>query len=116
MTAFTDQLDTDLTGVFFNAAEFAEAVSYTPVGGAARSITICYGDQNAASQTPQPPGDSLVIWMKYSDASAPLKGDAFTIDSVTWYLDEILSGGRLEKCWEIRLTRSARRNLGGGLR
>jgi len=113
---FQSQLATDLTAVFFNADEYGEAVSYTPAGGAAKTITICYGDENAAAQTPQPPGDALIIWMKYSDAAAPLKGDTFVINSVTWYLDEILSGGRQDKCWEIRLTRSARRNLGGGVR
>ncbi len=38
MSDFRDQLDADMTAVFLNPDEFAEAVTWTPKGGAGESI------------------------------------------------------------------------------
>lgn len=111
---FKTEIAADLTSVFFNAIEFAESVTYTPNGAAAKTIAICFGDEDLAAQTPAPPGDSMIILVQYADATAPGRGDKFTIDSVTWYLDAIVGGGRVEGIWQICVTRSARRDIGGG--
>lgn len=113
-TAFNTQLSADMTNVFFNQAEFADPATYMQVGGMTKAITICYGDEDPGAMAVQPPGDSLIILVKYSDISAPLRGDKFWINAETWYLEEVISGGRPEGLWHIRITRSARRNLGGG--
>lgn len=114
MTLKTD-MATDLTNVFFNADEFSESATYTASGSAAATITIGFEEENLAMQNPQPPGDSMVILVKYSDATSLGRGDSFSINSVTWYLDEIVSGGRAEGIWHVRVTRSARRDLTGRL-
>jgi hypothetical protein len=103
-------MTTDLA-TFFNTDEFGESVTYTPSGGAGKTITIDFEDEDRASQTPAPPGDEMVILVKYSDATAAGRGDAFTIDSVTWYLESIVGGGPEEGIWHIKVTRSTRRSL-----
>lgn len=100
--------------VFFNVDEFAESVTYTPKGAAAKTVTICFGAEDPAAQTPAPPGDAMVILVKYADAAAPTTGDTFLIDGVTWNLSGIVSGGPEAGIWQIRVTRSARRDIGGG--
>ena len=111
--SFKTDIAADLAAVFFNPLEFGESVTYTPSGGAAKTITICYADENLAIQTPQPPGDSMIILVQYTDATAPGRGDSFTIHSATWYLEGITAGGPEEGIWHIRVTRSARRDIGG---
>jgi hypothetical protein len=113
-TAFETMLAADLSSVFFNAAEFAVAATYTPKGGLATPITICFADEDLASTTPQPPGDEMVILVRYSEVAAPLQGDKFTIRSVDWNLKGVLAGGREEGIWHIAVTRSVRRSIGGG--
>lgn len=108
-----DQIAADLTAVFFNSDEFGESATYTSSGGVAKTITICFGDEDLAAQTPAPPGDTMIIMVQYTDALTPRKGDTFTIDGVTWNLDRIAAGGPEEGIWHIRVTRSARRDIGG---
>jgi hypothetical protein len=111
-TAFENQLIADLSAVFFNAAEFAVAATYTPKGGLATPITICFAEEDLAATTPQPPGDEMVILVRYSEVATPLQGDKFTIRSVGWNLKGVIAGGREEGIWRIAVTRSARRVLG----
>jgi hypothetical protein len=107
------QLAADLTSVFFNTAEFAESVPYAPSGGMAKTITIIPDAEDPASQTPYPPGDSMIILARSSEVMAPGRGDTYTIDGVTWYHEKIVSGGPKEGIYHILLTRSARRDVGG---
>lgn len=110
MTFKTD-MATDLT-TFFNANEFGESVTYTPATGAASTITICFEDENLSSQAAPTPSDTMTVLVKYTDVTAPARGDKLTINSVTWYLESITAGGRAEGIWHLLLTRSARRGRG----
>lgn len=116
MTTFKDQLASDLVNVFFNPLEFGQAATYTPNGGAAVAITIVPGEEDLSGQVPSPPGDLMIILVQYADAATPAHGDTFTISGVTWYFDELVSGGPSSGVWHIRITRSARRDIGGGRR
>jgi hypothetical protein len=110
MTLKTD-LTTDLT-TFFNMDEFAESVTYTATGVAAKTITVILDKEDPTIQSVTPPGDRMIIWAKYADITAPRKGDTFTINSETWYVTGEPAGGRAEGIWHIEVSRSARRNLG----
>lgn len=112
-TPFETMLAADLSSVFFNAAEFAVAATHTPKGGLAAPITICFADEDLAATTPQPPGDEIVILVRYSEVATPLQGDKFTIRTVDWNLKSVISGGREEGIWHIAVTRSARRDISG---
>jgi hypothetical protein len=109
MTLAAD-LVTDLS-VFFNTSEFAESVTYTATGAAARTITVILTAEDPAIQTPAPPGDSMIILAKYADIAAPRRGDTFTINSETWYVVGDPQGGRAEGIWYIEVSRSARRRV-----
>lgn len=111
---FKTIISDDLTNVFFNVDEFAEAVTYTPNGGAARTIKVILTQEDPAIQTPAPPGDSMIIVVRYADITAPGRGDTFTINSETWYVDGAPAGGRSEGIWRIQVSRSARRDIRGG--
>jgi hypothetical protein len=108
---FQSQLATDLTGVFFNADEFAESAAYTPNGGAATTINVILAEEDPAIQSPTPPGDTMIVLAKYADIATPAKGDTFTINAETWYFVGITAGGAGEGVWHIRVSRSARRRL-----
>lgn len=110
-TPFRDMLAADLDAVFFNVNEFAELITYTPNGGAAKYINIVPAAEDLAGQTPAPPGDTMVIMAKYSDIASPGRGDTFILNTVTWYFVELVGGGRMEGVWHIRISRSARRSV-----
>jgi len=103
-------LTTDLTA-FFATDEFAESVTFTPATGTAKTVSICFEAEDLATQSPQPPGDEMIILVQYADVSAPARGDVYTINAASWYHDEIVGGGRAEGIWHLRVTRSARRDL-----
>ena len=110
MTLAAD-MTTDLA-VFFNTNEFAESVSYTAKGGAAKTITVIPSDEDPAIEATIPPGDRMIVLAKYADITAPRRGDTFTINSETWYVVGEPAGGRAEGIWHIEVSRSARRQLG----
>lgn len=110
---FKTQLAADLNNVFFNTDEFAESITYTPAGGTAKTITAICNVEDPASQTPAPPGDSMIILARSSEVTAPGRGDTYTIDTVTWYHEEIVSGGPKSGVYHIGLSRSARRVVEG---
>jgi hypothetical protein len=104
-------LTTDLT-TFFNTDEFAESVTYTATGVAAKTIKVILDKEDPTIQATTPPGDSMIILAKYADITAPRRGDTFTINSETWYVIGDPQGGRAEGIWHIEASRSARRQLG----
>jgi hypothetical protein len=110
---FQSQLATDLTGCFFNTDEFSEAVSYTPNGGAATTVNVILAEEDPTIQSPTPPGDTMIVLAKHADIAAPAKGDLFTIDGAAWNFVGIVGGGPGEGIWHIRVSRSARRDIGG---
>ena len=82
------QLTTDLP-VFYNTDEFAETVSYTPIGGAAVDISAIV-TREGAHQEPYVRGPSTAIgsvMVKKSDVSNPQHGDTYVFDSQTWEHD-----------------------------
>ena len=101
------QMASDLAA-FFNTDDFAEAVTYTAKGGTGKTINVILAEEDGSLQGVTAPGDNMVIHAKYSDMTTPLRGDTFTINSVTWYAVEILGGGRGESVWRIRVSRSVR--------
>lgn len=109
------QIAADLAAanIWFDVDAFAESVTYTPAGGIAKTITIIPDAEDPASQTPAPPGDSMIILARSSEVTAPGRGDAYTIDTVTWYHEEIVSGGPKSGVYHIMLSRSARRVVEG---
>ena len=102
---FTDDLP-----LFFG--EFSETATYIPKTGDPKIILFIAESEDLAGQTPAPPGDEMLIVIKYADVSAPAFGDTVVIDTVTWYLAGIEGGGRAERIWHLRLSRSLRRNIG----
>lgn len=113
MTTFKEQMAVDLNNVF-SQAEFGEAAIYTPHGGQPVAITCFPGEEDLSGQVPSPPGDIMVILVRVSDAVAPAHGDKFTIAGVNWNFEALASGGPTKGIWHIRVTRSARRDIGGG--
>jgi hypothetical protein len=114
MSDFQNQLAADLANVFFNPDELGKSVIYTPSGGAGVAITVIPVGEDLSGQVPAPPVDMMVILVQYTDAAAPAHGDTYAnpLTGVTWYHEEIVSGGPESGIWHIRVTRSARRDLG----
>jgi len=110
MTLKTD-MAADLSTVFFNTDEFAEAATLTPKGGSAKTINIVCEEESLSSQSIFPPGDVMTILVQYTDHNTPLLGDTYTINSVTWYHNQVLSGGRGEGVWHIEVSRSKRKQV-----
>jgi len=110
---FQSDLATDLSEVFFNTEEFSEEIVYTPSGGEASTIDVIVSQEDPTIQTPAPPGDTMIVAAKYADIASPGRGDTFTINSETWNFVGIVGGGRAEGVWHIRVSRSARRDVGG---
>jgi len=109
--SFADTLITDLS-VFFNTEEFATSVTYTPSGGDGTSIDIIILSSDEALQAPQPAGDELVILAQEADIATPdPQGDTFTIDGVTYYLTANERGPKPDGIWQLRISRSQRRQL-----
>jgi len=108
MTLKADIL-TDLDDVFYDTGEFAETVSYTPSGGEAASVDILREEQDPSIVPDAPPGDEMIIRVKTSEVSNPQRGDAFVIDTETWYLKANLgiNGGETR----LSLTRSDKRQI-----
>ena len=82
---FKSQLTSDLS-IFYNSDEFAETVSYTPVGGAARDITAIVTRQGSR-QEPYIRGEFTAlaeIEVKKSEVTNPQHGDTYVFDSQTW--------------------------------
>lgn len=104
------QMTNDLT-TFFNTDEFADTITYIPVDGLPVSITAFFGDQNATLQDPEPPGDSIIIFVKTSEVENPQYKDQFIINSESWYLRKNLSGGSNDGIFELEISRSERRQL-----
>jgi hypothetical protein len=111
MTTFKEQMAADMA-VFFNADEFAEAVTYTSVDYGEKTINVVMVDEDESGQVPAAPGDTMIILAKYADIALPQRGDEFTIDGETWYFVENIGGGPSEGVWHISVSRSARRKLG----
>jgi len=109
---FKDQLAADLASVFFNTDEFAEAATYTPSGGAAKTIGMIPDDEVPATQSPAPANDSMTILVMASEVTDPGYGDTYLIDGVTLYHQEIVSGGSHGGVYKIRLSRSSWREIG----
>ncbi len=90
MSAFKDQLTSDLD-VFFNTDEFAEAVTYTPSGGSAVSISAIV---DRADGSRREGGLSslqyeAMIQVKASDLVArPKYRDKVTIDGIDYVVME----------------------------
>jgi len=107
--SFKTQLTSDLA-VFYNSEEFADEVTYTPSGEAGYSINIIIEVSDESLQDPASPQDEMIILVRESDVAAPnVRGDTLTIDSETWYVIENLEGPKPNGCWELLITRSARR-------
>lgn len=88
------QLTTDLS-VFYNTDEFAETVSYTPIGGSATDITAIVTRQGSHME-PYIRGAvtaAAIIEVQKSEAPTPQHGDTYTFDSQTWEMDPEIDGG-----------------------
>lgn len=110
MTLKEDML-TDLDDVFFDTDEFAEAGTYTPSGGDPASVNFIPEEMDPSIMSDAPPGDERIIRVKTADVSDPQRGDAFTIDSETWYLIRNLGGGSSDGTWRLQISRSDKRRV-----
>jgi len=82
------QMITDLAAIY-NDDEFAESVSYTPVGGVQTTITAIV-DREYPHQEDYirgPDTATALISCQKSEVSNPKYGDIFVFDSQTWELD-----------------------------
>ena len=90
------QMTSDLA-VFYNDSEFAETVSYTPIGGEATNITAIV-TRHGVHMEPYVRGEITaiaIIDVQKSEVSTPQHGDMFTFDSQSWEIDPSDGGGVL---------------------
>ena len=86
--AFSDQRTTD-QAAFYNTAEFAESITYTPTGGVAATISAVV-ERAGENQEPYlrgPDTATAIIHVKVSDVATPQWLDTFTFNSADWRLD-----------------------------
>jgi len=87
--ALVDDIADDLTEVFFDTTEWAEAVTYTAKGAAGVSINAVVS-KGLPLQEAYERGENFAgaeITVKASDVTNPQWGDTFTIGGETWELD-----------------------------
>lgn len=98
-----EQLTTDLD-VFFNADEFAQAVTYNSA-----AITAV---ESYAELMPDNEGISIkrqkILYVKASDVAAPAYRDEVVIDGVTWYVGPENEHEDLDGMWKLPLYRDER--------
>lgn len=94
------QLTSDLS-VFFDENEFAQAVTYN---GAPINVVVDYGkDQDMDNNSN---ATKAVMFVKVSDVASPEYRDTVVINTVTWYVLNILDGDGY--IWKINLYRDER--------
>jgi len=75
--------------VFYNTTEFAESITYTPVGGVAVTISAVV-DRSGPQQELYVRGPTIAICtihVKTTDVTTPQWGDKYTFDSADWRMD-----------------------------
>ena len=98
----SDQMQTDL-GVFFNAEEHAQAITYNGAPIYAVESFSNLMDQNQAAVK-----KVKTLWVKVSDVASPAYRDTVVINGVTWYVgpEEEHQGDQF--VWELPLYRDER--------
>ncbi len=89
--------------------------TYTPSGGAAKTIRIGFGSRTTRTQGSQlvTGPDAIVIIKVFSaDVSNPQNGDTYVINGVTYYHRSVTSGGAMTGAWVLEVSKSARRYIG----
>jgi len=85
-----EQMSADVSAVFLNTNEFAQAVTYTPSGGGGSSINAVFDE--SADPSYEEDGKIKIrrgtLVISIADVSAPAHGDAVTVSSEAW---EVLS-------------------------
>ena len=89
MSAFTDQLNADISNVFLNTSEFGVAGTYTPSGGSAVVISLIL-DQPYAAVDPltglQVESHDFEATCKASVVTAAGPGATVVIEGATYYV------------------------------
>jgi hypothetical protein len=88
MTTFKQQMAADLAAVFYNNAEFAEPVVYTPVTGDAMSCDVIIDHDvliQADGYDVTVPTLGTTITAQVADVGTVIRGDTFTVESGTVY-------------------------------
>ena len=88
-----EQIQSDVAAVFLNTDEFAESVSYTPLGGAATPIDgIFSGDEHSAEDVSD--GREKLrrgrLRISRSDVANPGHGDTVSINSEDWFVAGVI--------------------------
>ena len=116
MTTLRDQMSADLASIFYNTGDFAELVTYTPVGGSPRIVpAIISYDKGLEAHIDAVNAFGAAATMRIQ-ASGPdgiatvTNQDTVLIDGVSWhvgspYTEPRKIGGGLE--WEIELHRDS---------
>lgn len=105
-----DQMAADLANIFFNPADFAETVAYTPAGGQAKSIAavITYGDPEESGLSGMDALNTEAMLEIMADATNGIAvGEQVAIGAETW---RVLYGHKGEDglTWRCRISRSTR--------
>ena len=103
MSTFKDQLDADLTDIFFSSDEFAETITYN-------GVAILCVPTDGYEMTASVPGVNVptrVVLVKQADVATPKAGDKIIMDEQTWYVmpGMTLDGG----VWTLTLNIEIRR-------
>jgi hypothetical protein len=89
MTAFTDQLDADVTA-FLNPDEFGQAVTYTPFGGSPVSTVVVTAMGEDLEEGPTSIRAAARLFVSVADVPSPAYKDTVLIDGETWTVQRVL--------------------------
>jgi hypothetical protein len=90
-----DQIDDDLTNVFFNTDDFAKAAIWTPSGGSAADIVVIFDDEYTGTNlgTGELDTASPQVRIKSSTVTSITPGDSIVVDSTTYYVLSVQPDG-----------------------
>ena len=78
--------------VFFNSGEFGSTATYTPTGGAAKTVdvVITYSEDLAAFSAGNTQAAFAIAEFRRDQVTDPKKYEKFVIDGVTWQMETVI--------------------------
>lgn len=113
MVTLKEQIDADLSDIFYNANDFAFSVTYTPKNKSPVATYIIPQDADPTLSDPDILADMQTVRIPSdfftSYGVEPRRGDQLDWDGTTWTVINKVGGGPHLGEWIIEITRSARR-------
>jgi hypothetical protein len=110
---FEEDIANDLAALFETGegAEFAQAATYTPEGGAGIPVAVILAPAGRLQE--EGFSDSRATrarcWIRKSQLGDPAARDTVTVSEALWIVDEV---GETEHAWVLALIRDARSTMG----